>query len=153
MEAKVDCSKERLIARFEYKPSKIVNVTCVVLLICLVGPFVLSSHSDELLRNRFLVFIRVYHSWVFMVLVCGFLKWKCRRICEIVHVAWLFNILKFFSRLKFYFLNWWYPSKWMLDCCDFTTDLVHAGLFLVVDIALSLFSVLKYSYKEALRKL
>ena len=41
----------------------------------------------------------------------------------------------------------------MLDCSDFTTDLVHAGLVLVVDIALSVFSVLKYSYKEALRKL
>ena len=41
----------------------------------------------------------------------------------------------------------------MLECSDFTIDLVHAGLSLVVEIALSLFSVLKYTYKKALRKL
>lgn len=41
----------------------------------------------------------------------------------------------------------------MLECLDFTAQLIYVCLFLVTEIALLLFSVLKYICKEALRKL
>lgn len=48
MEAKVDCSKEKLIACFEYKPKQVVNITCIPYLAGLEAFYLVESSSYEL---------------------------------------------------------------------------------------------------------